>query len=128
MYFTRNAAKRIKVNHDCVDQYPYWVSCCAGSLYEMWLFNLERSFPKFDRRSYIYFEKLICEFYKEFCEQESNFNVDIEFLMNKYPELGMVDDHVDKFLKKRVDEAATKKLNWIYENMVNNPHVISFLN
>jgi hypothetical protein len=119
MYFTRGVAKRIKVNHECVDEHRYWVSNTAGLMYQVWLKDLQISYAQFDRKTYVYFDKLITKFYVEFVINEAEYDLDLPFLLKKYPEICMIDEGAGKYLEKKARKADLRKLNWVYWNIFN---------
>ena len=115
--FTRGLEEKIKRNHEYVDAVSYWVSSDAGAMFDMWLFNLECRFPLFDRDAYIYYDSITREFYNEFVKDSTGFDLDLEKLKKKYPEICIIDRHAAQYLQKKAYMANLKKLDWIYENL-----------
>jgi hypothetical protein len=88
-------------------------------MYQVWLKDLQISYAQFDRKTYVYFDKLITKFYVEFVINEAEYDLDLPFLLKKYPEICMIDEGAGKYLEKKARKADLRKLNWVYWNIFN---------
>jgi len=126
MYFTREVAKRIKLNNDCVDDSNVWVSSNSearyqGSLYQRWLIHMERRYPQFSIRVYRYFDRRFVDINNKLIEMAGDFDIDKERLESLYPEVWMVHPSFGVWVDKKIVVIDKRKLSWIYNSTRRNP-------
>lgn len=119
MYYTRTTAKRIKINNDIEDANPIWVSAHAGRQYDHWLTMMNIRYPQFCIRTHMWHNKQLQAWYRQAVAMSDEYCFDGDQLKKLYPDVYTQWIKVEhQILETKAD---AKKLNWIYEQVRDNP-------